>query len=67
MKFNAKPHAHVPVRSKLMSVCIVSERAGLSNLFSKLGQILYRAEDSAQKAVCAESCSDFLSFVPKLS
>ena len=40
----------------------------MSNPFSKLGQILYRAEvGGPQKAVCAESCSDVLSFVPKLS
>ena len=38
----------------------------MSKPFSKLGQISYRAEVGApQKAVFAESCSDFLIFVPK--
>ena len=39
----------------------------MSNPFSKLGPISYQAEVSEpQKAVCAESCFDFLSFVAKL-
>ena len=39
----------------------------MSNLFSKLGQISSRAEvGGSQKAGCAESCSNSLSFVPKL-
>ena len=39
----------------------------MSNPFSKLSQISYRAVVTGlQKAVCAESCSDFSSFVPKL-
>ena len=39
----------------------------MSNPFSKLGQISYQAEvGRPQKVVCAESCSDFLSFFPKL-
>ena len=56
----------------MLDICIkriifIHFNAGMSNQLSKLGEILYRAEvGGLQKAVCAESCSDFLSFVPKL-
>ena len=39
---------------------------GCPTFFEVLGQTSYRAEvGGPQKAVCAKSCSDFLSFVPK--